>query len=114
LRTDAGDPATGGTELAKGEIGGQVLTGVRRPSYKCYAAAMKRTTILLPDELHEQLRREAFQAKTSMAELIRARLRSGAHPRRNRQWARDPILKVAGVCRGPVLSDETDESLYGR
>jgi hypothetical protein len=75
---------------------------------------MKRMTIFLPDELHEQLRRDAVQAKTSMAELIRAKLRPAAHPRRNRQGARDPILKVTGVCRGPVLSDEIDKSLYGR
>jgi hypothetical protein len=75
---------------------------------------MKRTTIFLPDELHEQLRRDAFQAKTSMAELIRGKLRRAAHPRRKRDGAQDPILKVAGVCRGPVLSDGIDESLYGR
>jgi hypothetical protein len=75
---------------------------------------MRRTKIFLPDELHEQLRRDAFQAKTSVAELIRAKLRRAAHPRRKREGARDPILRVAGVCRGPVLSDEIDESLYGR
>ena len=75
---------------------------------------MRRTTIFLPDEVHEQLRRDAFLAKTSMAELIRARLqRSVSRPRR-RGAAEDPILKVAGVCRGPVLSSEIDESLYGR
>jgi hypothetical protein len=70
-------------------------------------------TIFLPDELHEQLRRDAFQAKTSMAELIRARLRSAAHPREKRDGAWDPILKVAGVCC-PSFSDAIDESLYGR
>jgi hypothetical protein len=26
--------------------------------------------------------------------------------------SKDPILKVAGVCRGPVLSSEADEALY--
>ena len=36
---------------------------------------MKRTTIFISDELHEQLRHDVFRAKTSMAELIRARLR---------------------------------------
>ena len=35
---------------------------------------MKRTTVFLPDELHERLRKEAFRAKTSMAELIRVKL----------------------------------------
>jgi len=74
---------------------------------------MRRTTIFLPDELHEQLRKDAFRAKTSMAELIRARLRGSATRPRRRRVSRDPILKVAGVCRGPILSSEIDDSLYG-
>jgi hypothetical protein len=75
---------------------------------------VKRTTIFLPDELHERLRRDAFRAKTSMAELIRTRLqRSDERPRR-RSSGRDPILKVAGICRGPVLSNDIDDTLYGR
>ena len=64
---------------------------------------MKRITVFLPDDVHERLRREAFRAKTSMAELIRARLRRPAD---------DPILKVAGVYRGTVLSSGIDDSLY--
>ena len=75
---------------------------------------MRRTTIFLPDDVHEQLRQDAFRAKTSMAELIRARLRRPADRPRQHGAPRDPILKVAGVCRGPVLSNEIDESLYGR
>jgi hypothetical protein len=75
---------------------------------------VKRTTIFLPEELHERLRQDAFRAKISMAELIRARLqRSDERPRR-RGSGRDPILKVAGICRGPVLSNDSDDSLYGR
>jgi len=75
---------------------------------------VRRTTIFLPEEVHEQLRREAYLAKTSMAELIRARLRRPVSRPRRRGSAEDPILKVAGVCRGPVLSSDIDESLYGR
>jgi hypothetical protein len=75
---------------------------------------MKRTTIFLPDELHEQLRRDAFRAKASMAELIRSKLQRSSDRPRKRRSSQDPILKVAGVCRGPVLSDDIDESLYGR
>jgi hypothetical protein len=75
---------------------------------------MRRTTIFLPDELHEQLRQDAFRAKTSMAEIIRTKLQHAAAPPRKRRLAQDPILKVAGVCRGPVLSSEIDDSLYGR
>jgi hypothetical protein len=76
-------------------------------------ALVKRTTIFLPDELHEQLRRDAFRAKTSMAELIRARLQRPIGRLRRRASSQDPILKVAGVCGGPVLSSEIDERLYG-
>jgi hypothetical protein len=54
---------------------------------------------------------DAFRRKISMAELIRVRL-SG--PKQRRIGASDPILKVAGVYRGPVLSRDIDESLYGR
>jgi hypothetical protein len=74
---------------------------------------VKRTTIFLPDELHEQLRLDAFRGKVSMAELIRARLRRSIDRPRKPASAGDPILKVAGACRGPVLSGEIDEALYG-
>jgi hypothetical protein len=75
---------------------------------------MVRTTIFLPEDLHGQLRADAFRAKTSMAELIRARLRGSVRQSRRRKASQDPILKVAGICRGPVLSAGIDESLYGR
>lgn len=75
---------------------------------------MRRTTIFLPDELHEQLRQDAFRAKTSMAELIRAKLQRSVSPPRKRRLSQDPILKVAGICRGPVLYSEIDDSLYRR
>jgi len=74
---------------------------------------MRRTTIFLPDEVHEQLRQDAFRAKTSMAAFIRARLQPSTARPRKRGSPRDPILKVAGVCRGPVLSNDIDDSLYG-
>jgi len=73
---------------------------------------MKRTTIFLTDELHEQLQ-EAFRAKASMAEIVRQKLRQPAAGRRRPRFSPDPLLKVAGVCRGPVLSSEIDEALYG-
>jgi hypothetical protein len=83
-------------------------------TYICYASAMQRTTIFLPDELHEQLRRDAFRAKSSMAEIIRSRLQRTAAESPRRKASRDPILKVAGICRGAVLSGDIDEFLYGR
>ncbi len=82
-------------------------------TYICYVVAVKRTTIFLPEDLYEQLRKDAFRARTSMAELIRARLRAPQAKRRNVPRRKDPILKVAGIWRGPVLSAGIDESLYG-
>ncbi len=73
---------------------------------------MKRTTIFLPDEVHEELRKEAFRAHLSMAEVIRLRLQPPAR-RASKRAARDPLLKVAGVCRGPILSERIDDELYG-
>jgi len=85
-----------------------------RITYICYYVVVKRTTIFLPERLHEQLRRCAFHAKISMAELIRLKLQdSSGQPPRGMKSA-DPILKVAGICRGPVLSEGIDESLYGQ
>jgi len=72
---------------------------------------MKRTTVYLPDDLLEQLRRDAFEARTSMAEMIRARLRQPNARRRRHGPGKDPLLKVAGICSGPVLSSGIDESL---
>lgn len=72
---------------------------------------MRRTTIFLPDDLHEDLRREAFRKRVSMAELIRSRLRGGR--RRRTRPRRDPILEVAGIIRDGTLSQNLDEELYG-
>jgi hypothetical protein len=73
---------------------------------------MKRTTIFLPEELHERLRREAFRSHISMAELIRKKL-TGSRKRARRKVSEDPILKVAGIWSGPVISENIDEELYG-
>lgn len=75
---------------------------------------MRRTTIFLPDDLHEQLRQEAFRTRLSMAELIRLRLLQRRGPAsKKRKPAADPLLKAAGICRGPQLSTGIDEELYG-
>jgi hypothetical protein len=72
---------------------------------------MRRTTVFLSDELHDQLRRDAFEAKVSMAEVIRMKLKMPAmRPRAN--VSEDPILKVAGICQGTILSRGIDKSLY--
>ena len=75
---------------------------------------MRRTTIFLSDELHEQLRQDAFRAKTSMADIVRRGLqRPAGQPRKRRLPLQDPILKVSGICRGPILSTDIDDALYG-
>jgi hypothetical protein len=77
---------------------------------------MKRTTIFLPDDVHADLREEAFRARISMAEVIRLRIQTPAasdagKPARKR--TADPLLKAAGICRGTVLSEDIDQALYG-
>jgi hypothetical protein len=74
---------------------------------------MKRTTIFLTEELHERLRNDAFQSRISMAELIRNRLEEATRPVERAKSGPDPIVKVAGVCRGPAFSNDIDEALYG-
>ena len=75
---------------------------------------MKRTTIVLPDELYESLRRDAFNQRVSMAALFRSRLANRpATPSRKRRASSDPLLKVAGVIRDGRLSKDIDETLYG-
>lgn len=77
---------------------------------------MKRTTIFLPDELHERLRAEAFRARKSMAEVIRLRLESPVGRGRKSAAGADPLFSVMGVCGetdGPLLSEGIDDALYG-
>lgn len=73
---------------------------------------MRRTTVFLPDHLHEQLREEAFRARISMASIIRLRLEKSFTAKRGSRPRVDPLVKAAGICRGPVLSTSIDEELY--
>jgi hypothetical protein len=72
---------------------------------------MKRTTVFLPEPLHEELRQAAFRARMSMAELIRERLQQP--PDRPRRQRKDPLLSVAGLCDLPPFSEGIDDALYG-
>ena len=77
----------------------------------CDDAAVKRTTIFLPEDLHEQLRRRAFAARLGTAELIRLKLTSqktAAPPAK----LDDPLLEAAGVVQVGGLADNLDEELY--
>jgi hypothetical protein len=69
---------------------------------------VKRTTISIPDELHEELPQEASRKRFSMAELIRSRLE---RPQRTK-IQEDPLLRVAGICRGEPLTENIDGALY--
>ena len=75
---------------------------------------MRRTTIFLPEELHERLRAEAFKARVSMAELIRTRLERGSRRRTQKPASkRDPLLDVIGIIHDGTLTQNLDEDLYG-
>ncbi|MBI3697138.1 MAG: hypothetical protein HY238_20175 [Acidobacteria bacterium] len=74
---------------------------------------MKRTTIFLPDELHERLRREAFRNRVSMAKLIRSRLASQPVSRKTPNPRVDPLLEVEGIIHDGTLAEGIDEALYG-
>jgi len=74
---------------------------------------MKRTTLFLPEELHERLRQEAFRSRISMAELIRSRLER-TNPRRKLRFSgSDPLAEVEGIVHDGKLSAGIDEALYG-
>ena len=73
---------------------------------------MRRTTIFLPEELHENLRQEAFGARVSMAALIRSKLQAKAATR-PRGPQTDPLLEVAGLGSDGRLTAAIDEELYG-
>ena len=74
---------------------------------------MKRTTIFLPEDLHERLRQEAHRSRTSMAALIRSKLEA-ASTSKTADWSGDdPLLRIAGICRGDgKLTENLDEELY--
>ena len=73
---------------------------------------MKRTTIFLPDDLHEQLRDEAFHARISMAELIRSRLKEPTQRRKKPRRKEDVLAKLEGIIQDGTLTQGIDEDLY--
>ena len=72
---------------------------------------MRRTTIFLPDEMHERLRQEAFRRRVSMAELIRSKL-EGRPSKAAAHSKKDPLEKVIGIVRDGSLTRNIDEEIY--
>jgi hypothetical protein len=72
---------------------------------------MRRISISLSDELHEELRREALRHQISTAEVIRVRIQAPAKVPSKGKAVTDPLLKVAGICVGRVLSVNIDDEL---
>ena len=79
-------------------------------TYICYFDLVKRTTIFLPDAVHERLRQEAFSLNMSMAELIRLRVDRGSTA--TRRATPDPLAGVEGIVKDGNLSRSMDEALY--
>ena len=76
---------------------------------------MKRTTIFLDEEVHERLRQEAHEARVSMAELIRRKLKAPDQTLAESDWTppeTDPLLAVAGIGSDGALNKNLDEELY--
>lgn len=73
---------------------------------------MKRTTIFLPEELHESLRRQAFEARVSMAQLIRSRLEESPLPNSARHTTRDVLSAMEGIVSDGTLTQNLDEEIY--
>ena len=74
---------------------------------------MKRITVSLPDEVYEQLCREALRSHSTISSIIRSRLENASRAKKRFTSRRDPLLSVAGICRGPVISKSVDDELYG-
>jgi hypothetical protein len=71
---------------------------------------MRRITITIPEGLHIRLRRKASQTGVTISQLIRLRLARSAASK----LSVDPLLRVAGICRGPLLSRRIDNEVYYR
>jgi predicted CopG family antitoxin len=62
--------------------------------------------IRIPDDVYKRLTREASRAGITVSDLIRVRLESSGSPKAH------PLLRVAGICRGPQLSNRIDDEIY--
>jgi hypothetical protein len=76
---------------------------------------MKRTTIMLPDELKKLAENEASRRGSSLGEVIRLALKELLQPARKNNSKKDPIFSDDLIYKGPVekdISSNHDEYLY--
>jgi hypothetical protein len=53
------------------------------------------------------------EAYMKRSKIVRLRMEHPASGPKKTNPKTDPLLKVAGICRGPRLSERIDEKLYG-
>lgn len=76
---------------------------------------MKRTTIMLPDDLKKLAEREALRRGFSLGEIIRTALHEMLQPTKKHKGKRDPLFSEDLVYKGPVekdISSNHDAYLY--
>ena len=62
--------------------------------------------IRIPDDVYKRLTREASRTGITVSDLIRVRLDGSGNLKA------DPLLRVAGICRGPEFSSRIDDEIY--
>jgi hypothetical protein len=80
------------------------------------AATTNRTTLVLPGELYEELRKEAFEKRMSLGAVIRMRLEYRPKPTAEQRPTAaaaqtDPLLAIAGLADSGALTAGLAESL---
>ena len=75
----------------------------------------KRTQLYFPDQLFEELKREAKKRRTSLAELVRSALKEFLAKNKVQEWDKDPLWEMIGKgeSKDGDLSVHHDRYLYG-
>lgn len=77
---------------------------------------MKRTTVMLPDELKARAERKAFERGISLGHLVRESIETALSTTDDERRAKDPLFADDVNYDGeapPDLSEAHDEYLYG-
>ncbi|MBA3237000.1 MAG: hypothetical protein H0T62_01445 [Parachlamydiaceae bacterium] len=76
---------------------------------------MKRTTVMLPEDLKKMAEREALRQGASLGEIIRTALKALLQPIKMENYKKDSLFSNDLVYKGPVekdISRNHDEYLY--